>query len=319
MISIPHKAKQFLVLSIKLLIVCIAFYYIYWHFQEKKSINWSVIHHYLDWKTLLILLLLSLSNWLLEILKWQNLVDSFKKISFLEATRQSLGSLTASIFTPNRIGEYGAKMLYFPKDEAKKVLFLNFINNCSQMLVTCFFGLLGFVISTLTIKSNNASSWFSFKLKTSHFFIFTLLIILSFLVIKYRKIELYGFSLQKLIKKIRKMPSHLWKTNFQLAIMRYLLFSHQFYFLLVTFNCEIDYSNALATIFIMYFLASIIPSIQFIDVAIKGSVALYLFSYLGIENTKIITTTSLMWLFNLVIPVLIGSYFVLRFKPQKEC
>ena len=318
MISIPHKAKQFLVLSIKLLIVCMAFYYIYWHFQENNRMNWPIISYYFSWKTALVLIILSILNWLLEILKWQNLVGSFKKISFLEASKQSLGSLTASIFTPNRIGEYGAKILYFPKEEAKKVLFLNFINNSSQMLVTCFFGIFGLVISTLTIKSNNASSWFSFKLKTIHFFILIALIILSILMIKYRKIELYGFSLQKSIKKIKKVPSYLWRTNFQLAAMRYLLFSHQFYFLLVTFNCDIDYSTALATIFIMYLLASIIPSIQFIDVAIKGSVALYLFSFLGIENTKVITITSLMWVFNLVIPVLIGVYFVLRFKPQKE-
>jgi hypothetical protein len=68
----------------------------------------------------------------------------------------------------------------------------------------------------------------------------------------------------------------------------------------------------------MYLLASIVPSIHLMDVAIKGSVAVYLFSLLGIESWKIIAITSLMWLYNLVLPVLVGSYFVLRFKPQKS-
>ena len=66
----------------------------------------------------------------------------------------------------------------------------------------------------------------------------------------------------------------------------------------------------------MYFLASILPSIHLMDVAIKGSVALFLFSKLGVEDWKILTITSLMWFFNLVLPVILGSYFVMRFKPK---
>jgi len=55
-----------------------------------------------------------------EILKWQNLVSFYQKIvsfyqkiTFKSALIQSLSSLTASLITPNRIGEYGVKALYF--------------------------------------------------------------------------------------------------------------------------------------------------------------------------------------------------------------
>ena len=85
----------------------------------------------------------------------------------------------------------------------------------------------------------------------------------------------------------------------------------------MTFDIEIAHEIAFGTIFTMYLLASIVPSIHLMDVAIKGSVAVYLFSLLGVESWKIIAITSLMWIFNLVLPVLVGSYFVLRFKPQK--
>lgn len=315
MIAIFYKAKQFLLVIIKLLIVCGALYYIYNELQNGKKIDWSVISTYLSIKSVSLLLLFSAVNWILEIYKWQNLVSCFKEITFFEATKQSLSSLTASIFTPNRIGEYGAKTLYFSKENRKQVVFLNFIGNSSQMAITCLFGVIGFIIFNL--KITETMFWIHFKIKITHLIIFIIFIVFGFLIIKYKNIEFYGFSIQKLISKIKQFPRNILLSNFQLSIMRYLVFSHQFYYLSVIFNFEIAYSTALSTIFIMYFLASIIPSIHLMDVAIKGSVAVYLFGNLGIESWKIISTTSLMWLFNLVLPVLIGSYFVLRFKPEK--
>lgn len=312
MISIPHKAKQFLLVIIKLLIVCIALNYIFEELQNKK-LNWNSFSTYLSFKSILILILFSSANWILEIFKWQNLISYFKEISFFEATKQSLGSLTASIFTPNRIGEYGAKVLYYPKEDAKKIILLNFISNSSQMAVTCFFGVLGFIISSF--KFEVSSLWIGFKIRP--LFLLLIFVSLILIILLIRKFEIYGFSIEKLISKIKQLPKNIILSNFQLAILRYLVFSHQFYFLLIVFQNEIDYPTALSVIFLMYFLASIIPSIHLMDVAIKGSVAVYLFGNLGVESWKILLITSLMWLFNLVFPVLIGSYFVLRFKPQR--
>ena len=68
----------------------------------------------------------------------------------------------------------------------------------------------------------------------------------------------------------------------------------------------------------MYFLASIIPSIHILDVAIKSSVAVYLFAKFGVLESKVIMITSLMWVFNLLLPVVLGSYFVFQYKYQKK-
>ena len=304
MILIPHKAKQFLLLIIKLLIVSIALFYIYQQLQGDKKVNWNVISSYLSLQSIGILLLFSTINWTLEIFKWKHLVSSFKEITFLESANQSLGSLTASIFTPNRIGEYGAKVLYFSKENSKQIVLLNFIGNSSQMLVTTFFGVIGVQLIGLNFQVSN---WVIFGF-----------IIAAFLFIfLFKNVEIYGFSIQKLIQKITSFPLVFHRKNLLLSVLRYLIFSCQFFLLLLTFEIEIALEIAFGTIFTMYLLASIVPSIHLMDVAIKGSVAVYLFSLLGVESWKIIAITSLMWLYNLVLPVLVGSYFVLRFKPQK--
>ncbi len=316
MIAISHKAKQFLLVLVKLLIVSGALYYIVNQLQGEKAIDWRLISNYFSIKSLFFLLVLSVLNWVFEILKWQHLVSSFTKISFLEAAKQSLGSLTASIFTPNRIGEYGAKALYFDKKKIKKIIFLNFIGNSSQMLVTTFFGILGFIISGVVVSETML--WLNFKFSLLHLLFLVLFLFVVFLIFKFRKVSIYGLSLQKIIEAIKKLSIGFHVTTLQLSIIRYLIFAHQFYFLLLIFGVEISYSLALATIFSMYFLASIIPSIHLMDVAIKGSVALFLFGKLGVLEWKIITITSVMWLFNLVIPVVIGSFFVMKYQPNAK-
>ena len=307
--SIPYKAKQFLLVLVKLLIVGFAFYYLYAELSKKNLNDWQLVSTKFTFFSLVGIFFLSILNWFFEILKWQNLVNTFYKISFKEATVQSLGSLTASIFTPNRVGEYGAKMLYFSKSETKKIILLNFIGNSSQMVTTLFFGVVGLLITGLFYD------YFSYKIAL---FLFIILLLFSLFIIFGRKIIIYGFSVEKLIQKIKSFPRNSLITTQQLSVIRFLIFSHQFYFLLVIFGVEITYSLALATIFSMYFLASIVPSIHLMDVAIKGSVAVILFERLGVNQWAIVSITTLMWLLNLVVPVLIGSLFVLKFKPKLE-
>ena len=67
----------------------------------------------------------------------------------------------------------------------------------------------------------------------------------------------------------------------------------------------------------MYLLASIIPSLAVFDVLIKTSVAVYLFSFLDVDELTILSISTLMWLLNFILPSMFGSYFVLNFKVPK--
>lgn len=298
----PDKTKHLLVLIIKFLIIGMAFYYIHQHLKLKKQTHFSLIFSSLSLLQVALIFLFSILNWSMEVLKWKNLILSIKKITFGESLEQTLGSLTASIFTPNRIGEYGAKALYFKTTEIKDVLLLNFVSNSSQMSVTLLFGLIGLTL---------------FPLKELSFFhVFILVFSFVLLITLLRKINFIKKTFTSLIHKFKKIPFSTIQMSLFFSMVRYLIFSHQFYFLLISLNCDIDYSTALALIFIMYLASSIIPSIQIIDVTIKGSVSLFLFSKLNIEDEKILSIVFIMWFFNLVVPSIMGSYFVLKFKPQ---
>ncbi|WP_426094022.1 hypothetical protein [Flavobacterium sp. DSR2-3-3] len=309
MIKIPHKTKQFLVLLIKLLIVGGAFYFIYNQLANNDKLDWQkfivLFQKNQSIGGIAFILLLSVLNRFFEILKWQNLVKFIHKISLGAATKQVLGALTAGLFTPNGIGEYAGKALFFDKSNTKKVIFLNLICNGIQMILTVIFGILGlfyFNGQYNVITTKTAALLFGF------------LILLFIVLFSVKKITIKGYSIEKLIQKINEIPKPIHQKNIFLGICRYLVFSHQYYFLFLAFDVDLPYFTLIATISSVYFLASSLPTFQFLDFAVKGSVAVYFFGILGVNEWIVIFISTLMWFLNVVLPVIIGTYYVLNYK-----
>ena len=271
MITIPDKAKQFLVFLIKLLIVSGAFYFIYDQLANNDQLDWPKFLKLVEEKQsvlgILLLLSFSVANRYLEILKWQNLVSFIKPITVGESTKQVLGALTAGIFTPNGLGEYAGKALYFDKKKTKKIIFLNLICNGIQMILTIVFGTIGLLLLGYW-------QWALGILVAS-----CLLLLVSFLS---KKIKIKGYSIEKLLAKIHEIPKPIHHKNIVLALCRYLVFSHQYYFLFLAFDVDLPYLTMMASIATVYFLASSLPSFQFLDFAVKGSVAVFFFGKLGV-------------------------------------
>lgn len=317
--SLSYKTKQFFVVLIKLSIVVGAFYFIYLKLTENETLDFRVFIDFLikkegfSLKNILLLLFLSVFNWFFEILKWHTLVSSITKISFKNALEQSLGALTASLFTPNRIGEYGAKAIYYLSGLRKKVMLLNLISNILQMSVTVVFGSIGllFFVSHYHLEIDFKKILYALTL---------ILIIGAFFVfsLQHKVFEIKGFSIKKIIEFIKSINKTIILKAALFSILRYLIFSFQMYYLLLVFGIDISYINAMMVITTMYLLSSIIPSIFIFDVVIKGGVAVYLFSIIGINELTVLCIITLMWMLNFVLPSVFGSYYVLNFNLPKE-
>ncbi|MFN3967741.1 hypothetical protein [Flavobacterium sp.] len=298
------RNKYFLFI-VKLTIVLLSFYFIYGELKNNDQLDWTKFFLLLEEKQsflgILFLLSFSVANRFLEILKWQNLVSFIRPISVSESTKQVLGALTAGIFTPNGLGEYAGKALYFDKKKTKKVIFLNLICNGIQMILTIIFGTIGL--------------W---TLGYEFWALGIIGICIVFLGISFltKSLKVKGYSIEKLLSKINEIPKTIHRKNIFLAIGRYLVFSHQYYFLFLAFDVDLPYLTMMASIAAVYFLASSLPSFQFLDFAVKGSVALFFFEKLGVNEWIVVFISTLMWFLNVVLPVVIGSYFVLKFKPK---
>lgn len=303
------KYKKLLILLAKWVIVGGAFYFIYSQLQASKALNWDKLVAVIRLHSVgyvLFILSLSVFNRYFEILKWQNLVQSFRPLSLGQSAAQVFGALTAGIFTPNGFGEYAGKAIFFEPAKTKKIIFLNLLCNGIQMVITVVFGIGGLLYFNAIYPV--------FSTQTVLLLLGGLgLLVLLFVGIK--KITIKSYSIERLVHKINKIPARIHQKNLVLGLGRYLVFSHQYYFLFLLFGVNLPYFTLLSAITSIYFLSSSLPSFQFLDFAVKGSVALFFCSLLGINSWIPLLISSLMWFLNVVIPVVIGSYFVLNFKP----
>jgi len=319
MYNIFYKYKPSIILVLKLIIVIAALYFIYYKlvFNQLFSVTQlkQQLYFLFTYKLWIIILLFLFTdaNWFLEIFKWKKLVSVEKKITFFEAYEQCLGSLTASLITPNRIGEYGAKALYFNKKLRKKIMVLNLIGNLSQLAITFLFGFSGLLFLVFN---------YSFEFPKLNLIRLAVFLSVSFILFFWLKKTNLFTSIktyfEKLIFYLNKIPKSIIFSTLFYALGRYLVFSHQFYFLLRLLGFQIPYLDTMSLIFAMYFIASIIPSLSLFDWAIKGSVAIWLFSLVNLSVLTIVTVTTFMWMLNFAIPAVLGSIFVLNFKIPEE-
>lgn len=317
MYNMLNKLKEFFILLFKLIIVAGAFYYIYNKIVDNGKISFEELAVQFNKAfsqhvfALFFLISLTLINWIFEIKKWQTLVSTIKKITYYDAAEQCLASLTAANITPNKVGDYLAKAAYFEKSEYEKIVLLNGVNHMLQLATTILFGMFGVVYMARHFDIEAPEIPEVPVLETALIVVF---IIIALIVIKNFKWKKARRKLQEYKIILLRIPKQIWSKTSSYAILRYLSFSHQFYFLIYMFGIDIDYLTAMNLIFASYLISSFIPSISLFDWAVKGSVAVWAFSFVDVNELSILAITTIMWMFNYALPSLIGSVFVLRFK-----
>ncbi len=313
MLTLSRKAKQFLVLTAKLLIVGGAFYFIYDRVADNEALDWSRVTEAASQKNasllIFLILLLTFLNRFLEILKWQNLVSWLQPLSLGKATAQVLAAVTAAIFTPNGIGEYAAKALYYKKEQAKDIIFLNLVCNGIQLIIAVLVGIAGLAVFNALYNVIDTGTFLA---------VIGGLLVLCALVFFSRNITIKGYSMQRLFAKVSEIPSTIHRKNILLAIGRYLAIIHQHYFIFLLFGVDIPYPVMISAIAGVYFLGSSLPTFQLLDLAVRGSVGVYFFGILGVNEWIVVFAAALQWLLNIVLPVSVGSYFVFRFKASPQ-
>ena len=105
-----------------------------------------------------------------------------------------------------------------------------------------------------------------------------------------------------------------------LSIIRYIVFSLQYYIIIYMFGVKIPITEGLIMISLIFLIMSVIPTIALIEIGIRGSVALYFISFIvpkpisvG-DEIGILTSSFAIWIINLVVPAIIGAFFIPNLK-----
>jgi len=314
MITLSHKSKQYGLIALKVLILSLTFGYIYQKLNSDTSLNFGEFMNTIQvqnshlWVYWSLFLSLAAANWIFEIVKWKTVISGIQKLSFRLAARQSLAALTVSLATPNRIGDYGAKALFYPKEKQKQVLLLNFLSNFVQMGGTLFFGMIGLIMASQKIELPLA-----FSKVISLVVIIMVLMVMGYLF-KEKELLVKGLSLSKIVNYMKALPKVIISKTILYSLVRYVIFSTLFFVLLNYFGAQMTATEAFPLIFVMYLFVSVIPTLFVLDVVVRGGVSLWLFSQVGVSELTILSTVLAMWLLNFVIPAIWGSFYVITFK-----
>jgi uncharacterized membrane protein YbhN (UPF0104 family) len=321
-------------LLIKLVILIAAYGFIYKQLFIDRDIHkfkeffQGQIHNNIYLKLGFIVLLMFL-NWGIETLKWRFLIRKSEVISFFKAFQAVFAGITISSFTPNRVGEFFGRVFILKNTNPIKGIFISIIGSISQLFVTIIVGSTGsiiFLYNYIDFDSNIKFWMFSgfivFVLALNVFlllFFFNVGLVRDFINVviknKWRRIRTYMnvfavYSKQELSKVLL------------LSFLRFLVFSLQFYFLLLIFGLNLPFFEAFMIIAVIFFVITAIPSIALSELGIRGSVALFFITtYFGSGASatynlelSILTTTTVLWVINIFIPAIIGTGFVFRLR-----
>lgn len=273
------------------------------------------------WKFWLVIFL-TLINWGLEARKWQLLLLPVQQMSFLRAYKSVLSGITLSLNTPNRMGEYGGRVLYVQEGSRIRAISLSIAGSVSQLIVTLVVGSAG--LAYLLYFRNVHSGPI---MGLSVFWIETLLFISSLISLV---LILFFFRLAWLVRLIDKIPAatkivkyisvleefsaKLLLRLLSLSFFRYLVFVIQYILLLQVLNVEIFWLDCFWIISILFLVLAIVPSFAIADLGIRGKFSTELLNIYSSNTVGILGTTFGIWFINLFIPALAGGILILGIK-----
>ena len=265
--------------------------------------------------TMSVVIFLMVVNWVLESFKWQYLTRKLVKITAWEAIEAVFCGLTWAIFTPNRIGEYGGRVLFLPNRRRIHGVFAMAVGSFGQNVITNVLGLIALMWFAFTYQPINL--WLAAGLSIGAIGFIVLILVLYFhirwlvtLLNKIRFLKKYHRFFDIIGRyRFRELLNIMW-----FCLSRFFVFSFQYYLVIHLLMPQIPVFPMMMMVFILFFIQSALPSLDLLDVGVRSMTASAFFVYITDQKLAVIAAVSSIWLINLIIPAILGSVFVLKLK-----
>lgn len=269
----------------------------------------------------LVVLLMPL-NWALETLKWYQLIRPFSKIPFFKAFAAVLSGVTVSLVTPNRIGEYGGRVLLIEPENNWRAVIATLVGSWSQLLVLLTAGIIGLLYF--------ATTYMDWAIHLQKQLLIPGMILVLLLLFFYLNVGLCVPVLSRLpllkrqdwlIRNIRMLETYSRKLlliTLSIAFFRYLIYSIQYFLILQFFGIQIDFWAAFSGIASIFLIQTSVPLPPLLGLLARGDIALYIWGYFHVNDISILAATFTLFIINLCIPALLGLTFIVKINVLKS-
>jgi hypothetical protein len=324
-LSLP-KRYQWLLPMLKTAVVLLLLVALYVQVFARAEVGaiFAVFQAELQWSRLpwlLAALALVPANWALETLKWREFTQAFSRRSFGQSFRAVLAGVTLALFTPNRIGEYGGRILLSERRHGWRIAVATLLGSYSQMIVLVSCGLVGF-------------SWFAYNQlgwQVYHLYGVTAVGLAVIITL------IFGFfSIQNVIPVIRKIASeNVWRRirrqivmlractprqrwrSLGWAMARYTTYSTQYWLMLAFMGVDAPFGAALAGIATIFLVQTGIPLPLAGSLLARAEIALFVWGTFDANELSILAATFGLFIINLALPALLGAVFIVKINEPK--
>lgn len=315
--SLLHR-NRWLELLVKAGTASLLIVVLYFELTNKNNLHqiWATFLHQLRGANTLWLLLaifLMPLNWMAETKKWHQFIAKLQPFSKRKALMAVFTGVTFSLFTPNRVGEYGGRLLYVQPENQWPAVVANLVGNFCQYIILLGMGAVGsaWIISHFQIVDPPTGTGIV---------VFATLGFIMMLWI-YFKLDSVVIWLKKNIPQLKKIPyiTHIRVDLFLAftrkeraevlgwAFLRYSIYALQYFLLLLFFEIKVGITEGFSGIFSLYLLQTSLPLPPLTGLVARGNLAVLLWGYFEANELAALAATFSLWVINLVIPALIGS------------
>lgn len=258
-------------------------------------------------------------NWWLESWKWQRLLRSFWKVSPWQAFKGVASGITLSLFTPNRVGDYGGRILAVPARHNWHAVMATMAGNLAQMLALFTGGLLG-ALYYLEVQGGLprlllSSFWWMLLLGIgiTYLFYFNL----PWLAVLLRPLPVPRKWLKPVLM-IRRFKRRQLAEALLLAFSRYSVYCLQYYLIARFFGIDAPLAGALSGIATIFLFQAVVPLPPVAALLARGEAALLVWEPFTDNELSILGATFGLFILNVALPALLGVIFIVKINVLKS-
>ena len=248
---------------------------------------------FFEWAVLLLLFLL---NYLMEAIKWQNLLASWSPISILKSYKSVLIGQAFAFFTPARSGDYVGRILLLPPGSKIKGVAQLAWSSYAQLIITISIGSIALFFNLPFFP------WIKW---------FMPLGLIAALFVYFHPGQFKGW-----LNKINKLQiENKLKLNLLgLSFLKYMIFVLQYTWAVKMLNITIAPIDLWIALGVLFLLLSIIPSISLTDLVIRGQIIVVLLEPYYNNSLMLICLSTIIWAVNFLLPAIIGAFLLINFR-----
>lgn len=265
-------------------------------------------------------------NYGLESRKWQILIKPLERFGFAKAFKAVMAGCSITMLTPNRIGEYGGRILYVHEKNRLRAISLTILGGISQLLITMVMGTMG-LIFLRTFSSQDAAIIQFFPSLLGNTVLVISIFSSLFLILFYLRIGWLIHAMEKIkifskpLKYVRLLEGFSGKQLLRIlfySFLRYGVFILQYMLLLHVMDVGIHFALCFWLLTIFYLVMALAPTIGFTELPLRATATVEIFKLYSSNILGIQAAAFSIWLMNLVLPAIIGSILILGIKITKE-